>query len=334
MNTEATVSRGKAASYEVLHRLGLTRMSYAASDQQRVLSYHDVLPDGLRTASPSDALTVSTSVLRSQLLDARRYRRFSHVLGEPGTVIVTFDDGNLNNFECARPILNELGIKAYFFIPLDTATDARVAWPSLVARWCEQSAPCLPPPGDLAEARIDHTPGSRSRAAECLVRASAGNWVLRQAICDHIQQWQDAMRPVSEHSRLRFTAMSRVQIEQLKAEGHLVGAHSRSHDVLSMLTPAELRADMEACAAAVDDIYNTDVFCYPFGGPNEVSDEAALTCRAAGFRAAFLNLPDPWAPAWGDFGLPRIPLLQDHGPAAVHARISGLSRNIKSWITG
>jgi len=137
-------------AYEALHRLGLTRLSYAASDRQRVLSYHDVLPDGLRRASAADALTVSASVLRRQLQDIARHRRFSHILGEPGTVIVTFDDGNRNNFECARPILAELGIRAYFFVPLETALAGWLAWPSLVALWCERSAPGLKPPG-LAE---------------------------------------------------------------------------------------------------------------------------------------------------------------------------------------
>jgi peptidoglycan/xylan/chitin deacetylase (PgdA/CDA1 family) len=326
------VSHAKSAFYETLHRLGFTRMSYAASDQQRVLGYHDILPDGLRKASPSDALTVSTSVFRCQLRNAIRYRRFSNVLGEPGTVMVTIDDGNLNNFECARPILNELGIKAYFFIPLDTATNARIAWPSLIAHWCEQSLPGMAPPGRLVEARIDQTPNSRVGAAKFLFRASVGDKVLRQSICDHIQQWQDSSQPVSEHSRLRFSAMSRVQIEQLKAEGHLIGAHSMSHDVLSALAPAQLRADMEACASAVGDVYNTNIYCYPFGGPSEVNEQAAVACRAAGFAAAFVNVPSPWAPTWGNFGLPRIPLLEEHGPAAVHARLSGLSAHIKSLI--
>jgi peptidoglycan/xylan/chitin deacetylase (PgdA/CDA1 family) len=307
-------------------------MAYAASDRQRVLSYHDILPDGLRKARPSDTLTISTSVFRCQLRNAIRYRRFSHVLGEPGTVMVTFDDGNLNNFECARPILNELGIKGYFFIPLDTATTTRIAWPSLVAHWCEESRPGMAPPVGLVEARIDETPNSRSRAAEFLFRASVGDTALRQSICDHIQQWQDSSQPVSEHSRLRFSAMSQAQIEQLKAEGHLIGAHSVSHDVLSALAPAQLRADMEACASAVGDVYNTNIYCYPFGGPSDVNEQAAVACRAAGFAAAFVHVPGQWAPTWGNFGLPRIPMVEEHGPAAVHARLSGLSEHIKSLI--
>jgi peptidoglycan/xylan/chitin deacetylase (PgdA/CDA1 family) len=315
-------------AYEALHRLGLTRLSYAASDRQRVLSYHDVLPDGLRRASAADALTVSASVLRRQLQDIARHRRFSHILGEPGTVIVTFDDGNRNNFECARPILAELGIRAYFFVPLETALAGRLAWPSLVALWCERSAPGLKPPG-LAEAAIDETPGARERAGAVLFAAASRDRALRRAICAAIEPWQAELQAASEHARLRYSAMSRVELEQLKREGHFIGAHSRSHDVLSALTPEDLRADFDACAAAIGEVYNTDLFCYPFGGPGEVDDAVVAQCRASGFSAAFAHVPTAWAPEWGAFGLPRIPMTEDHGPAAVHARISGLSHFLK-----
>jgi hypothetical protein len=91
---------------------------------------------------------------------------------------------------------------------------------------------------------------------------------------------------------------------------------------------------MAACASAVGEIYNTGVYCYPFGGPGEVNEQVAAACRSAGFAAAFAHLPVQWSPDWGMFGLPRIPMLEEHGPAAVHVRLSGLSQQMKSLLPG
>ena len=126
--------------------------------------------------------------------------------------------------------------------------------------------------------------------------------------------------------------MSRQQIESLKAEGHFIGAHSEYHDCLSKLSPDRLHADMAACAAAIGPLFNTTIYCYPFGGPGEVHAETANACRQAGFSAAFLNTPTRWSPSLGDFGIPRITLLNQHGRAGVHCRISGFEDHIKQMI--
>jgi len=34
----------------------------------------------------------------------------------PADVVITFDDGEMNNFDVARPILKEMGFRAYFFV--------------------------------------------------------------------------------------------------------------------------------------------------------------------------------------------------------------------------
>lgn len=40
----------------------------------------------------------------------------SRYTGNPQTILVTFDDGLVNNYTVAFPILKELGLKAYFFV--------------------------------------------------------------------------------------------------------------------------------------------------------------------------------------------------------------------------
>lgn len=323
----------KATAHNVAHSLGLTRLAYATSRTQRVLSYHNVLPDGLTKNVAYDGLTVTVSAFRRHLAAASKRRRFSTVLGEPQTNIVTFDDGNLNNFECAKPVLDEFGAKAFFFIPLDTALNERVAWPDLISLWCEHSPPDLAPPVELEGAKINASPASRRAASKVLMSAAIDNHDTQRRICDHICSWfSSTERKPNEHTRLRFSAMSMRQINSLKAEGHFIGAHSVYHDCLSTLSSAQLHADMTSCAGAIGDLFNTAIYCYPFGGPGEVNSQTAEACRLAGFSAAFVNTPTRWSRDLGDFGLPRVTLLNQHSPAGVHCRISGLEDFIKQRI--
>src|SRR5580698_694878 len=47
----------------------------------------------------------------------------------PKSVIITFDDGEMNNFQDALPVLNDYGWKAYFFIIIKLiGNDGYMGW--------------------------------------------------------------------------------------------------------------------------------------------------------------------------------------------------------------
>jgi len=89
----------------------------------RLLTYHRV-----NDAHPRDRLTVTKAAFREQLQELRTSRipvlGFDAALGlldEPtpdsaGAVVLTFDDGYLDNFEEAAPLLSGAGYPAAFFV--------------------------------------------------------------------------------------------------------------------------------------------------------------------------------------------------------------------------
>lgn len=97
-----------------------------------VLCFHRV-----SDSIPEDAITISTSRFRWVLGELKRLYRvvaLSQVIHqlegnsnfERRTAAISFDDGYLDNYECAAPILSEMGLPATFFVAaglIETKTD-------------------------------------------------------------------------------------------------------------------------------------------------------------------------------------------------------------------
>ena len=77
----------------------------------KVLMYHAI---GSKTAEETGAslYCVSRDNFRRQM----EYLVHGPQSTDHGQILITFDDGLLDNYTVAYPILKELGLKAYFFI--------------------------------------------------------------------------------------------------------------------------------------------------------------------------------------------------------------------------
>lgn len=84
---------------------------------QEILLYHSV-GDSVSTAVPRSAFRLHMRRLKrkSNIFPLRDLRRPTPATTNQNVTVVTFDDGALDNYTVALPILEEFGIKATFFI--------------------------------------------------------------------------------------------------------------------------------------------------------------------------------------------------------------------------
>jgi peptidoglycan/xylan/chitin deacetylase (PgdA/CDA1 family) len=92
----------------------------------------------------------------------------------------------------------------------------------------------------------------------------------------------------AEQSLRSFLPLTWDEVRELAAAGVTFGAHTHTHPILSRVTDAqrladEIRQPKDRVAAEVG---RCNHFCYPNGGPGDISEAAVREVEAAGYRTA------------------------------------------------
>ena len=258
-----------------------------------ILTLHRVVPDGERSALPSNrALEITPKDLRAMLEWLQR--RGVEVIGldalpgrlaeprGPRFVCLTFDDGYRDNATEALPIFREFGV------PLAVnVTNGFTAGTTSVWWYFLEEALAVGKPLQFSWKGKDH-------------RFSAATVSERNQVLDEISglirsvgmERDDLIRTMGEAAGIDPCAVTRrlcMTWDELRAFAAdplvTIGAHTASHPSLNRLTEAEIMTEVEAARCAVAAELGREVrhFAYPFGGPNAVDEREFALVRRSGF---------------------------------------------------
>ena len=296
-----------------------------------VLMYHRVLDDQARATSWSHpAIIVSRDTFARQVGLLRRYftvvepRDFAAYVCDgqrlpDAACLITFDDGWLDTYTEAWPILKAAGLPSLVFLPSQFIGADRMFWREELGRLLFEA---------WTRARTDAA--FAARAAEVL-GAHGVEAVLRQppetargAIVELTQRQRhqgtapappilEAVRALVGDDRLTTTSdafMSWTQAREMQAGGVTFGAHGVSHRLLTSLPEADAaREAVESRARIEQELQGpVDAFSYPNGNWN---DAVARAVAGAGFRVAYSTDPGPAAPGDRRLAVRRINVHED-----------------------
>jgi peptidoglycan/xylan/chitin deacetylase (PgdA/CDA1 family) len=276
---------------ELLYHSTLTHPSRLANDKLTIVTFHRVLPPQLLAQYPMPSIAVTPEEL-DWLLGLFDHYYTIGTLGEVGTryalgdrperplLAITFDDGQRDNFEYARPVLAHHRAHASFFVVADATEYNQTLWhdriaysvASLLTRDRAAAVPHLaelgvttdePDPQNAAVARVKRmTPEARD-AWLSKVEASAGG--------DCRPSW-DGM-------------MTWEQLRTMHDEGHEIGSHSRTHAILPLVSDAQLEDEIAGSRRTLREKLGFEIqsFCYPNG---DHDDRVVRAVERAGYRHA------------------------------------------------
>lgn len=227
------------------------------------------------------------------------------------SVVITFDDGYLDNFTYALPILEELHVPATVFVSTGTLSGDRELW------WDELETLLLAEGDypeifrleddvyncewrtDTYEFRLNCYKALHYLMKDHVSPAKRDNWF------DQMWRWRGETRYVNpEHTVLT----DRTCKELAKSEYITIGAHTISHPSLAKLTFEEQWREIKASAEYLENLLGRkmDIFSYPFGAEGTDFDENTIAaCRDAGIRKAASTNPGLWQKGMDEYKIPR-----------------------------
>jgi peptidoglycan/xylan/chitin deacetylase (PgdA/CDA1 family) len=332
----------KHAVYPALHRAGYFGRADSTSGCA-VVNYHGLIPaDHAVDEKFLDGNLVSAEVFRTQLQYLKAHYRIVHpedfrVSIERGpslprrSVLVTCDDGLLNTLTDMLPILQNESVPCLFFVTAQSCgDDGGMLWYEELYRLMRNA-----PLGELTsglpmdDAAQTNSTGtfqsnwwSMVQGASRLDAAARAEWMA-------VVRARGGVAPAGSGKRWNLLNVS--ELKQLSEAGMTIGAHTRTHPILSQCTEREAAREITASKLALERALGREVwaFAYPFGNPATMGEREFRLAEAAGFTCAFLNV-EHWAGVHSSpFALPRTHVTSDTTLPELAAHLSGFHSRLQ-----
>ncbi len=217
-----------------------------------------------------------TDLLELQAVRATRRGRL-HTL-------VTFDDGYIDCFTLVKPVLDDLGIRGIFFIPIEILESRCLGWWDLAAYVLKKCR--------LGSIRLEGRELPLGVSLPLTLRH-----VLSQFKLEKAERTEDLLArlssacdvPLPDKDRQSIELMDWDQVCKLREAGHAIGSHAWSHRALATLPPAEQAREIRESKRELQAIVGAEVrsFAYPVGGPLHYDAHSVECVREAGYSQAF-----------------------------------------------
>ncbi|GAB4339986.1 MAG: polysaccharide deacetylase family protein [Calditrichia bacterium] len=242
----------------------------------RVLTYHRVLPPS--EAGHLDPRTISADPVIFEkhmrfLKKHFRVLRIEEILsaiynGEPlppKSIWLTFDDGGIDFYKFARPVLKALGLTATVFVP--------TAFPEEPFRpfWWDQIYHSIKFKKAPLTAIRDLFPQAFSTNSDELSLVKDLQQWLKNTPVKELEQMVQHIRQVLESPEINCqNVMNWSQLEEIQSEGFSVGAHTHNHAILTRLPYNEMKLEVELSLTRLYQKLGIElpIFSYPNGNYN------------------------------------------------------------------
>lgn len=278
-----------------------------ARDSLLVLNYHrignpenDLFDPGIFSAT-GDQFNDQVTYLRRHVSLVTLEEALAFVGGETRNrsrccrALITFDDGYLDNYQIAFPILRSHGVQGVFFLVTSMVGSCDVPWWDRIAYFVKAARKprfSLHYPTDLA---VDIERNGLSESLRLILKLykkpenSDPARFLREL--QEVTQADDVPK-----TPRRFLDWD--EAREMLLGGMAIGSHTHSHTVLSQLGPDQQRQELARSRTLLRGQLGieADALAYPVGATSSFSDQTQQLAQEVGYRAAFsfhggTNLP-------------------------------------------
>ena len=201
-------------------------------------------------------------------------------------VLITFDDGYLDNYKIAYPILRSHGVQGVFFLVTSMVGSGHVPWwdqISYLMKTAKNRRFNLRYPVDL-KFDIERDGFRESLRAVLRLYKRPENTEPERFMREITEVTQGEAPPGTLRRFLNWD-----EAREMSRGGSVIGSHTHSHTVLSQLDPERQYEELSKSRAILTEQLGVeiDAFAYPVGKRNSFTHETQRIAREVGYRAAF-----------------------------------------------
>lgn len=225
------------------------------------------------------------------------------------SVIVTFDDGYVNNLDIAVPILNATGVPGVFYVVSDSVDSDRLPW------FCRTYR------------AFNHTGlqiWKDSVSGESWSLQTEAHWRFARSLANRrcaSLTGEEQEKMVAQIERelgipcnpgVSGIMMSGKQLRRVVDAGHQIGSHTASHPNLAIIGKPELETELKQSREKLEEVMQREVVHFSY--PNPVSlyknwnDRTSVAIREAGYKTAVVSDSGTIQDDSNRFALRRIPV--------------------------
>jgi peptidoglycan/xylan/chitin deacetylase (PgdA/CDA1 family) len=234
-------------------------------------------------------------------------------------IAISFDDGYLDNYEQALPILRKHDCRAIFFVATSYVTERRLYWWDRVAYLLKQSSKASLELRYPATFRVEL--GDRRLAIFKLLRfiKACPAFDLERLLSELAERAGVVWSPELERHAADQLLMTWDHVRELRRAGMDVQSHTRTHRVLQTLSDAELELELGGSRRDLERELGQAprALAYPIGRPLPESSRARSALSKAGYELGLSNGTGA-TPTWGrrdPFDVRRLTVARDVSPA-------------------
>ncbi len=277
---------------------------YWGRDRLTVLAHHRVTDDGTRPDFPYYQPNISAApaqFVEQLAFIAANFNVISlddlveHVVGGKALperpLLITFDDGYLDNYQHAYPALKQHGFPAVIFLMTSRMAHSVPAWWDECAYYFARTTL---PAADLPLVRRQSLDSPAERLA------------AREAVLQQLKQVTEAQKlsalkqigetldvappPVDPNLFVNWD-----QVREMVRDGIACMPHTVTHPILTRVSPEQQREEIVGSRDRIREEtgQDTPAFAYPNGGVEDYDRTTLQILEEEGFRVAFTLTPGP-----------------------------------------
>jgi len=201
--------------------------------------------------------------------------------------MITFDDGYVDNYELAYPILSDLKIPATFFIPCNQIEGITPPWwdqISYLLKTSKKQTILF----QSTEFKISDDGEMNKQAINDILRIFKTSPVIDiPSLLKYLVKSCEA--PLPELIDLSKQFMSWSQIKEVSSNNITIGSHTMNHNILANLNDNEQVSELKISKSVIESKIDRSIYsvAYPVGGPTAFNKITKEIAKDVGYKIGY-----------------------------------------------